>query len=127
MKEAPERAPVPVLVDAVLGDLAVRSAMYVARRREDGDAGTCVIQTGEEGRLRLVLPDVDSDTSVMAFIVAAQTHLEHVLGVPVPLCRSMTTRLSASLRRAISVGSVLTGRGNVRLAITKSRLGRGWM
>jgi hypothetical protein len=86
MKEAPERAPVLMLVDAVLGDLAVRSAMYVARRREDGDAGTFVIQTGEEGRLRLELPDLDSDTSVMAFVAAAQTHLEHVLGVTVPLC-----------------------------------------
>jgi hypothetical protein len=32
--------------------------MYVARRKEDGDKDTMVIQTGEEGRLRLRLPDM---------------------------------------------------------------------
>jgi hypothetical protein len=86
MKEAPQRTPVLMLVDAVLGDLAVRSAMHVARRRQDGDAGTFVIQTGEEGRLRLDLPDLNSDASVMACVAAAQNHLERILGVPVPLC-----------------------------------------
>jgi hypothetical protein len=60
MKDAPEPTPVLLPVDAVLADLAVRSAMYAARRREDGDAGTFVIQTGEEGRLRLGLPDLGS-------------------------------------------------------------------
>lgn len=86
MQSASERMPALILVDAVLTDLAVRSAMYVARRREDGDARTFVIQTGEEGRLRLDLPDPDSDTSVMTCVAAAQSHLEQVLGVPVPLC-----------------------------------------
>lgn len=57
MKEAPERTPVLLLVDSVLADLAVRSAMYVARRRDDGDAETFVIQSGEEGRLWLSVPD----------------------------------------------------------------------
>ena len=86
MKQAPERTPVLMLGDAVLCDLAVRSAMYVARRREDGDAGSFVIQMGEEGRLRLDLPDLKSDASVTAPVAAAQTHLEEVLGAPVLLC-----------------------------------------
>lgn len=59
--------------------------MYVARR-EDSDADTFVIQTVEKGRLRLGLPDLDSDLSVMAVVAAAQTHLWQVLGVPVRLC-----------------------------------------
>jgi hypothetical protein len=79
MKERPERPPVLMLVDAVLGDLVVGSAMYVARRREDGDAGTFVIQTGEDGQLRLDLPDFASGASVMAGVAAARTHLEQVL------------------------------------------------
>jgi hypothetical protein len=86
MNEPPERTPILILVDAVLSDLAVRSARYVARRRGAGDAGTFVIQTGEEGRLRLDVPDLGSDASVMAMVAAAQTYLEQVLGVPVPLC-----------------------------------------
>lgn len=86
MQAASESNPALILVDAVLTDLAVRSAMYVARRREDGDARSFVIQTGEEGRLRLDLPDPQSETSVMTCVAAAQSHLEEVLGVPVPLC-----------------------------------------
>jgi hypothetical protein len=82
----PEHDPLLRLVDAVLIDLAVRSAMYVARRREDGDRDTFVIQTGEEGRFRLSLPDLDSDTSVEATVAEAQAHLGRVLDAPVPLC-----------------------------------------
>jgi hypothetical protein len=74
------------LVDAVLVDLAVRSAMYVARRAEDGDETSFVIQTGEEGRARLPLPSLDSDESIELMVIAAQAHLGHVLGAPVPLC-----------------------------------------
>ena len=44
MKEPPERDHVMRLIDAVLNDLAVRSPMFVGRRREDGDAETFVIQ-----------------------------------------------------------------------------------
>lgn len=75
-----------VLIDAVLVDLAVRSGMYVGRRREDGDNTTFVIQTGEEGRARLRLPQLSSDASVERMILDAQTHLGHTLGAPVPLC-----------------------------------------
>ena len=85
MKE-PERDPLLQLIDAALGDLAVRSAMFVARRAEEGDRDTFVIQTGEEGRFRLNLPDLDSDESIEATVAQAQTHLAHVLGAPVPLC-----------------------------------------
>ncbi len=74
------------LIDAVLGDIAVRGGMYVGRRPEDGDAATFVIQFGEEGRLRLALPDLSSDTSVEAVVAEAQARLIEVLGTPVPLC-----------------------------------------
>jgi hypothetical protein len=82
----PEHDPLLRLVDAVLTDLAVRSAMYVARRPKDGDRDTFVIQTGEEGRFRLSLPDLDSDGSIEATVAEAQAHLGQVLGAPVPLC-----------------------------------------
>ena len=74
------------LIDAVLGDIAVRGGMYVGRRPEDGDAVTFVIQFGEEGRLRLGLPDLSSDASVEAVVADAQARLLEVLGTPVPLC-----------------------------------------
>ena len=74
------------LIDAVLGDIAVRKGMYVGRRPEDGDAATFVIQFGEEGRLRLGLPDLSSDTSIEAVVAEAQARLTEVFGTPVPLC-----------------------------------------
>lgn len=85
MKE-PECDPLLRFVDAVLTDLALRSPMYVARRREDGDRETFVIQTGEEGRFRLSLPDLDSHGSMEGTVAEAQAHLGQVLGAPVPLC-----------------------------------------
>jgi hypothetical protein len=82
----PEHDRLLPFVDAVLTDLAVRSAMYVARRCEDGDRDTFVIQTGEEGRFRLCVPDLDSDGSIETMVAQAQAHLGQVLGAPVPLC-----------------------------------------
>ncbi len=86
MKRPPEADPKLALIDAVLHDLALRGTMYVGRRREDGDAGTFVIQTGEEGRRRLSLPDLESNASIEAVVGEAQAHLEDVFGAPVPLC-----------------------------------------
>jgi hypothetical protein len=86
MKQPAEDDPVLRLIDAVLGDIAVRDGMYVGRRPEDGDAATFVIQFGEEGRLRLALPDLSSDTSIEAVVAEAQARLVKVLGTPVPLC-----------------------------------------
>jgi hypothetical protein len=83
---APELDPQLLLVDAVLSDLAMRSGRFVARRARDGDRETFVIQTGEEGRLRLGLPDLYSDESIEATVAQAQSHLTQVLGAPVPLC-----------------------------------------
>jgi hypothetical protein len=60
--------------------------MYVGRRREDGDVGTFVVQTGEEGRFRLRVPDLSSDASIETAVAGAQIHLVEVLGAPVPLC-----------------------------------------
>jgi hypothetical protein len=86
MKKPREGDPLMRLIDAVLGDVAVRSAMYVARRRGDGDAETLVIQTGEDGRFRLGLPDPISDTSIEALVAEVQGHVGDVLGAPVPRC-----------------------------------------
>jgi hypothetical protein len=74
------------LADQVLGDLAPRGGMYVARRKQDGDQETMVIQTGEEGRHRLRLPDMNSSSSIERFVAEAQTHLEQVFGRPLPGC-----------------------------------------
>ncbi len=86
MKQSPEDDPQLALIDAVLRDLSLRSAMYVGRRRDEGDTSTFVIQTGEEGRHRLNIPDLNSDASIEAVVVKAQTHLENVTGAPVPIC-----------------------------------------
>lgn len=74
------------LVDQVLVDLAPRGGMYVARRAQDGDGETMVIQTGEDGRHRLRLPDVSSAASVERFVAEAQAHLEQEFGRPLPRC-----------------------------------------
>jgi hypothetical protein len=73
-------------VDAVLGDLSVRHPRYVGRREQDGDVHTCVIQTGEDGRYRLALPDPASPRSLERFASEAQAHLAEALGAPVPRC-----------------------------------------
>ena len=74
------------LVDRVLGDLAVRGGMYLARRADEGDAETMVIQTGEEGRHRVRLPDLSSSSSVERFVAEAQAHLMQVFARPLPQC-----------------------------------------
>lgn len=86
MNRSPETDPVLRMIDAVLGDLSVRTGMYVGRRSQAGDAKTFVIQTGEEGRWRLGRPDLTSDASVQSVAASAQAHVSRALGEPVPLC-----------------------------------------
>jgi hypothetical protein len=100
MKTAPERDPVLQMVDAVLRDLSVGSPMYVGRRSEAGDPQTFVIQTGEEGRFRLRLPDLTSDISIQTVAASAQAHIAEVLGVPVPLCPRHDHSLAATVTQA---------------------------
>lgn len=45
-----------------------------------------MLQDGEEGRLRLALPDLSAPGSVLAMVQAAQRHLRRELGQPVPRC-----------------------------------------
>jgi hypothetical protein len=78
--------PVLQLVDMVLAELALGGTMYVGRRAEDGDYRTFVIQTGEEGRHRMRLPDLSSPRSIVGFMAEAQAHVAEALGTPVPLC-----------------------------------------
>ena len=47
--------------------------MFVAGQPDEGDDATFVIQTGEEGRFRLPLPDLSSDASIERVIAAAQS------------------------------------------------------
>lgn len=86
MKCAVETDPVLRFVDTLLSDLAVRSVMFVGRRAQDGDGSTFVIQTGEDGRCRLPLPNLRSPSSIEQVAAAAQAHLEHALNEPVPIC-----------------------------------------
>ena len=86
VKQPPDDDPMLRSIDAVLDDMAVQKGMYVGRRPEDGDASTFVIQFGEEGRLRLELPDLSSDTSIEAVVAEAQARLSEVLRTPAPLC-----------------------------------------
>ncbi len=83
------------LVDVVLGDLALRGRMFVGRRPEAGDATAVVIQTGEEGRHRLALPESGSGESIEAFMADAQAHLGEVFGQPVPHCPRGGCRISS--------------------------------
>ena len=99
MKSPPERDPVLRMVDAILGDLSVRSAMYVGRRSEDGDTKSFVIQTGEKGRCRLGLPDLASAASIQRAAVSAQAHVAEAVGAPVPLCPQHHHALRPHLER----------------------------
>lgn len=120
------------LVDAVLVDLAVRRTMYVGRRGEDGNDATFVIQTGEEGRARLRLPELSSDDSIERMIVDVQTHLGDVFGAPVPLCVQDTlTRSLVGATTVRSRGVAQPANGNARWASTRSgpglrRTSRAW-
>jgi hypothetical protein len=78
--------PVLDFVDAVLGDLMLRGHMFVGRRPDAGGPGMVIIQSGEEGRYELALPDLASPTSIEAFVARIQAHLAEVFGVPVPAC-----------------------------------------
>jgi hypothetical protein len=101
MKLPPEQDRVLRFIDTILGDLSVRSAMYVGRRAKDGDAATFVIQTGEMGRRRFRLPDVSADVSIQGLVAETQAHLQEVLGILVPLC---------PLHDHVLIGAVESGR-----------------
>jgi hypothetical protein len=81
-----DRSAVLEFVDLVLGDLRLRDRMFVARRPEAGESRTVVIQSGEEGRCRLTLPQLGSVSSVETFVARVQAHLAGVYGRPVPRC-----------------------------------------
>lgn len=122
----PERDPRLRLVDAVLNDLTTRSAMYVGRRLEDGDADTFVIQTGSEGRFQLSLPDLNSDASIEAVVAEAQAHLSTSLACRCRCARGTCTRFAASRSVESSRGHALRGNGSARSATTRSGRGRSW-
>lgn len=81
-----DRDTVLEIVDLVLGDLQLRDGMFVARRPDPEHPDLVVIQTGEDGRHALPVPNPRKRRSVEMFIVAAQAHLHEVYGQPVPLC-----------------------------------------
>jgi hypothetical protein len=81
-----KRADVLEFVDRVLGDLALRGGMFVARRPEGGEPDTIVVQTGEEGRYRIAVPEPGTATALERFMADAQAYLSEVFGQPVPRC-----------------------------------------
>lgn len=73
-------------VDRVLEDLQWQDGMFVGRRLDAAEPGVAVIQSGEEGRYRVALPDLGSIDSVWNFVEAVQSHLTQLYGRPVPAC-----------------------------------------
>ncbi|MGB0095603.1 MAG: hypothetical protein WBP81_24075 [Solirubrobacteraceae bacterium] len=74
------------IVDEVIGDLRLRDRMFTARRPDPGRPEVIVIQTGEDGRHVLPIPNLEQPRTLETFIAAAQAHLFDVYGQPVPLC-----------------------------------------
>jgi hypothetical protein len=74
------------IVDMVIGDLRLRDRMFTARRPDPERPEVIVIQTGEEGRRDLPIPNLEQPRTLETFIAAAQAHLFDVYGQPVPLC-----------------------------------------
>lgn len=73
-------------VDLVLYDLAFGGPMYVGRRPGGAEPGRVMIQSGEEGRRELALPDLSSPKSVETFVAELQAHVSDVHNTPVPAC-----------------------------------------
>jgi hypothetical protein len=70
----------------VLVDLALPDGMFVGRRVGASAPGKVLIQSGEEGRYELTLPDIASLDSVEEFVSRLQAHVSTVYGKPVPTC-----------------------------------------
>lgn len=89
----PEADPILRLIEVALEDLAVRTPMFIARRRQDGDGETFVIQMGEDGRLRIGLPDPASGRSLEAVEYEEPTWPQDDVRVLAPiLCRRLARR-----------------------------------
>ena len=73
-------------IDLVLHDLAVEIVMFVHRRTDEGDDDTFVIQTGEDGRCRIGLPDMSDPRDVERRVGQAQDYLSRCAGRGVPRC-----------------------------------------
>lgn len=74
------------LVDLVVSDVGVELSMYVARRADNGDAETFVIQTGEEGRHRVQLRNMSDPLSIERCARDVQRHLSALMGRGLPRC-----------------------------------------
>lgn len=74
------------IVDEVIGDLRLRDRMFTARRPDPERPEVIVIQTGEDGRHDLPIPNLQQPRTFETFIAAAQAHLQDVYGQPVPCC-----------------------------------------
>jgi hypothetical protein len=74
------------LIDLVLHDLAVEIEMFVGRRADEGDDDAFVIQTGEDGRCRVRLPDMSGPEDVERCVAEAQDYLSRRTGRSVPRC-----------------------------------------
>jgi hypothetical protein len=79
-------------VDTVLYDLAfgggITGGVGVMRRPAEDAPGLVMIQSGEEGRLELALPDLTVPDTIVAFVGELQAHVIEVQGEPRPDCPS---------------------------------------
>jgi hypothetical protein len=78
--------PVLQFVDLVLYDLAFGGPMFVGRRAGAAAPGRVMIQSGEEGRRELALPDLSSPKSVETFVAELQAYVSDVHNAPMPAC-----------------------------------------
>jgi hypothetical protein len=75
------------LIDQLIDDLsATEIVMFVGRRADEGDHRSFVVQTGEDGRCRIPLPDIDDPRSVVECAERLQKLLAELAGRPLPRC-----------------------------------------
>lgn len=117
---APRGDPVFELVDGVLRDLgSVSPCSWVGAPRW-ANQRRVVIQTGEEGRYRLAVPDAGSPSAIEAFIAEARCISATSLGSRYRVARCTVMRWSATLRAGRPGGCVRTVPGAVGSANTSS-------
>lgn len=115
--------PVFELVDGVLRDLGSGEPMFVGRRPEVGESATVVIQTGEEGRYRLAVPDAGSRARSRRLSPRHRCISATSLGSRYRVARCTVMRWSATLRARRPGGCVRTVPGAVGSASTSSTSG----
>lgn len=75
------------LIDQLIDELSsTEIVVFVGRRADEGDHRSFVVQTGEDGRWRVPLPDIDDPASVVECAERLQKLLTEIAGRPLPRC-----------------------------------------